>query len=254
MKVGVTDDFPEDRKKISELIALSAEKSGLTVKVLTWSSGTEMLKDLREDALNIPDLCLMDIYMDGMDGIDTAGELKKLAPDVLVVYLTSSREDVFRAVQTHACFDYILKDSLEEETEGMGRIGKLLHDAAAEVERGSIRIRLSQNPRDVGIRLDEIQYITSGQHYLHLVTGEGENRQYRMNFSQLTVLLQDYPEFLTVNRGVCVNLDYARNIDDEKILMKNGVSLPIARRQSKKIISLFQEYQFSKLERKLLHR
>ncbi len=252
MKVGVTDDRTDDQKKVSELIALSAAKSGLSVKLLSWSSGTEMLEDLGSDVRNIPDLCLLDIYMDGMDGIETSEKLKKLAPNVLIVYLTDSREDIFRAVATHSCFDYILKEELREE--GLSRIERLLHDAALEVERGSIRIRLSQNRQDPGIHLDEIQYITSYQHYLHLVTREGETRQYRMNFSELTQLLSEYPQFLICNRGVLVNLDYAENINAETILMKNGISLPIARRQSRQVISAFQEYQFSKLERKLLQR
>ncbi len=54
-------------------------------EVLTASNGYEGLKRIAEES---PDLVLLDIWMPGMDGIDTLKEIKKAAPFIPVIIIT----------------------------------------------------------------------------------------------------------------------------------------------------------------------
>jgi DNA-binding NarL/FixJ family response regulator len=72
------------------------------------SDGAEALTLMQE---NLPDIVLMDIEMDGMDGITTTQEIKKLYPSVKIIILTVYAEDdkIFQAIQAGAT-GYLLKD------------------------------------------------------------------------------------------------------------------------------------------------
>ena len=61
--------------------------------------------------LHHPDICLMDISMEGMDGVETLRRLRKAFPDARVLMLTSSKapEDVRHAMDAGAC-GYVMKN------------------------------------------------------------------------------------------------------------------------------------------------
>lgn len=63
-----------------------------------------------------PDVVLMDLVMDGMDGIETTRELLKLQPDCKVIVLTSYLDDekMYPVIEAGA-FSYLLKTSRATE-------------------------------------------------------------------------------------------------------------------------------------------
>jgi len=216
------------------------------VHVNTYGCGEELVKALEEDCVELPDLLILDIYMAGLDGIQTAEKARRLIPSVLIVYLTTSREDVWRAIQTHDCFDYILKEDLQYE-----RIKKLLHDVTERVGHDNTRIRIASSGEDVWVRLNEICYITTDRHYVRLTDSGGEMKTYRVTFSEVLKTLSVYPQFLECNRGILVNMNHASSMDREVIVMDNGEMFPLARKQSRHLLDTFNRYQFSRLEKQL---
>jgi len=109
MKILLVDDIPEN---ISAL-ALALESEGFDIK--TAASGEQALQHVHN---NSPDLILLDIKMNGMDGFDTCRALKKgdATKDIPVIFLTVSKEteDI---VKCFACggVDYIAKPFRQEE-------------------------------------------------------------------------------------------------------------------------------------------
>ncbi|NMO95585.1 response regulator [Paenibacillus lemnae] len=63
-----------------------------------------------------PDVVLMDLVMDGMDGIETTRQLMKLFPDCKVIVLTSYLDDekMYPVIEAGA-FSYLLKTSRASE-------------------------------------------------------------------------------------------------------------------------------------------
>ncbi|WP_160034958.1 response regulator transcription factor [Paenibacillus sp. An7] len=76
-------------------------------------SGEEGLRLAKEYK---PDVVLMDLVMDGMDGIETTRELLKLQPDCKVIVLTSYLDDekMYPVIEAGA-FSYLLKTSRATE-------------------------------------------------------------------------------------------------------------------------------------------
>lgn len=109
MKILIVDDIPEN---VSAL-ALALESEGF---ILAMAAGGEEALQIAEDFL--PDLILMDVRMNGMDGFETCRQLKKndATGDIPVIFLTVSQEteDIKQGFQCGGV-DYICKPFSQEE-------------------------------------------------------------------------------------------------------------------------------------------
>jgi two-component system nitrogen regulation response regulator NtrX len=76
-------------------------------QTVTAASGAEALEKLRED---LPDLVLLDIWMPGMDGLETLEKIKNLLPHITVIMISGhgTIETAVRATKLGA-FDFIEK-------------------------------------------------------------------------------------------------------------------------------------------------
>ena len=95
----------DDEKDIR--ISLSGILEDEGYEVLTASSGVEALESIRQDA---PDLVLLDIWMPGMDGLETLEKLKTLFPYLTVIMISGhgTIETAVRATKLGA-YDFIEK-------------------------------------------------------------------------------------------------------------------------------------------------
>jgi DNA-binding NarL/FixJ family response regulator len=104
IRLMLVDDHPVMRIGLANLLGL---EPGFEV-VAQADDGPSALELWR---LHHPDICLMDISMEGMDGVETLRRLRKSFPDARVLMLTSSKapEDVRHAMDAGAC-GYVMKN------------------------------------------------------------------------------------------------------------------------------------------------
>jgi|688.fasta_scaffold40134_8 DNA-binding NarL/FixJ family response regulator len=104
IRLMLVDDHPVMRIGLANLLGLDP---GFEV-VAQADDGPSALELWR---LHHPDICLMDVSMDGMDGVETLRRLRKAYPDARVLMLTSSKapEDVRHAMDAGAC-GYVMKN------------------------------------------------------------------------------------------------------------------------------------------------
>lgn len=97
----VVDDEKDIRISLSGIL----EDEGY--HVVTAASGLLALESAREE---LPDLVLLDIWMPGMDGLETLEKLKTFSPDILVIMISGhgTIETAVRATKLGA-FDFIEK-------------------------------------------------------------------------------------------------------------------------------------------------
>lgn len=109
IKVLLVDDH--EMVRIGLAAVLSTEE-GLEV-VGEADSGTEGIRLAREYK---PDVVLMDLVMDGMDGIETTRKLLQIHPECKVIVLTSYLDDekMYPVLEAGA-FSYLLKTSRASE-------------------------------------------------------------------------------------------------------------------------------------------
>jgi two-component system nitrogen regulation response regulator NtrX len=101
----------DDEKDIRTSLTGILEDDGY--HVMTAASGAEGIESTQQE---LPDLILLDIWMPGMDGLETLGKLKNLFPQVTVIMISGhgTIETAVRATKLGA-FDFIEKPlSLEK--------------------------------------------------------------------------------------------------------------------------------------------
>ena len=152
-------------------------------------------------------IVFLDICMEGMNGIELARRLRSLNDRLLIIFLSTSSEYAFDAFPIHP-FDYLIKP--------------------LNIPVGSIVSAVSQGHRVV------------------IALAGAEPIQSIMTFSEVEGLLATEERFLPVNRGVLVNMDYARALTGDTLTMLDGSVFALRTKNRSQIISRFSHYQLSR--------
>lgn len=99
MDIAVVDDEMAIREHICEMI----ENRKSDCNVACFSSGEELLA-----AAKLFDIIFLDIQMDGMNGVETAKEVREKNADTVLIFITGIKEYVFEALDLYA-FHYLIK-------------------------------------------------------------------------------------------------------------------------------------------------
>lgn len=109
IRVLIVDDHEMVRMGLATY--LNTEKD---IEVIGEASNGKQGIDLAEKLL--PDVILMDLVMEELDGISATKEIKKRLPDIKIIVLTSfiDQDKVFPVIEAGA-FSYLIKTSRAEE-------------------------------------------------------------------------------------------------------------------------------------------
>lgn len=105
MDIAVVDDKIVICKHIHEMI----KKQRQDCHVVCFSSGEELLA-----AAKPFDIIFLDIQMYGMNGIETAKEVREKNADTVLIFITGIKEYVFEALDLYV-FHYLLKPVTEQK-------------------------------------------------------------------------------------------------------------------------------------------
>ncbi|MDO4275596.1 MAG: LytTR family DNA-binding domain-containing protein [Eubacteriales bacterium] len=236
MRLAIVEDDKEDREKFITMAEKWAYGENISVETQEFSSGEAFTKDYQPGQF---DLIFMDVFMRGMDGIETVKQIRQGDRHVLVVFVTNSREYIFKAAPLHI-FDYINKPCSYE------RMAYVLSEAQRTLPEQDKTLDFVCGRQEVSLKMKEIMYIEADNNYT-VFTVNGETYRYRISFSGIAALLPEL-QFLNCTRGIMLNMEYIQDQDNDTFEMTDGKKFPIRRNGRKQIIGQYEQYQFSKLE------
>ena len=195
MRIALADDLAPDRKQLEELLRSYAALHQLDLEVESFSKGEDLL------AVSAPfrfAIVFLDIYMEGITGLETAKKLRELDDDVVLIFLTTSedhRADAFSLFAT----DYLVKPIGEEAV-----FRTLDHVLRLHTDREN-RFSFSSNRRDYALpQRDLVSLVTDGN-YLTVTDRRGVSYRTRMTASAAEKALDQ--RFLVLMKGIkMVNL------------------------------------------------
>ena len=234
LQIAIVEDLQPDAQRLQALVR---QERG-AVECGIFPSGDAYLQQMpaRKD-----DLVFLDICMEGTSGIETAQQLRRADPEVLIVFVTSSPEYVWDAFPVHP-FDYLLKPYKEEKIALLtAELRRVLCRQQPELE-----VRIAR--QIVRLPLTKIYYATAQNHYVRVVTDDGECRA-TANFAQVQEQLQTQPEFLVCNRGVIINMSKVLRFEGDCIEMLDGTHLPVRQKDKNSLLAQFTQYQFRGMQR-----
>lgn len=234
MKAAIIDDMKSCREELRKCLHqyFKEQYAGETPAVEEFSSGEDFLSQFQPEAW---DVIFIDQYMDGLSGIDTAGQIREKDKLAALVFVTTSESHAVESYGVRAC-GYLVKPY------EYGDFAKTMELAGVEKIRNARFIRVEQEK----VLLREILWCDRDEHYIQIHTDRRGVLRFRLPFVELAALLAPYPQFLPCYKGCIVNAERVERIDGLAFLMDNGASVPFAQREKKKLEGLYSAYLFQR--------
>ena len=246
MRIAVVDDFQKDRDSLALYLEGYLRERNLEGDVFGYPGGEEFLEAFEEKGSF--DIVFMDIYMNGIDGMETARQLRLKDKSCRLIFVTSSDSFAIEGYKVQA-FRYLVKPFEDEEL-------RLLLDALFYGEEGAkkrpyLEIRQERVSRKVYI--DEIVMAELEGHYTVLYLSGGGTVRARMTVRELEKQLTEKC-FLECYRNILVNLDYVEQVEEgragwEAFVLQGGKRALIQRTKRSQVRQYFTDYLFWKAER-----
>lgn len=237
MNIAVIDDDKAITQQIKIILKQFADSKKVQINISLFLSGEEFLSSYKPNDFNI---ILIDIYMDKMSGIDTAKAIREYDSNCLIIFLTTSLEHMQDAFSCHA-FEYIIKPVNSE------RIFEVMNDALDFIPSLTKYIEITCKRKKLILFLSEIVSVISRGHYLLITDNKNNEYSVRMTLSEFINLLQNDTRFLTINKGVLVNMDYIDTIVDNHCILTDNQRFPIKIRESALITQMWHDYNFEQI-------
>lgn len=244
MQFALIDDAAAEREQAMRLFDAYAEEKQLDFSVKAFDSGESFLSGFTPYAY---DIIFMDIYMSGMNGIETAKKLRETDNRSLLVFLTSSGEHMGHAFSVHA-FDYIEKP-LER-----AKFFACLTDCLAVLPSPEKYLSFSCGGVDIRLYYSEIACLVSSGHSTVVRCVSGREYTVYGAFSVFTKDVAQEGRFLLVSRGILVNMDHISGFEENYCILQNGMTVPVTQRKQRQLAQLWHNYNFAKIHKALPER
>ncbi len=219
MNIAIVDDRQAETDALKGLLSEYAVRDGLVFNFDEYTGGEAFLENYEAFRYTV---IFLDIFMGGMTGIDVAEQLKHTDPDTPIVFLTTSSDHMGAALSIHA-YDYIRKPVEKKRLFGM--MDDLLR---RQTELHAKTLTFSSDKVDFVLPLADIVSIgTDGTNYLTITDKTGTEHRTRRTFSGVCEELADENRFLSVTRGLLVNMDYISRLTDTECILRGGATYPL---------------------------
>lgn len=217
VRVVIAEDDPQCFAQLEQFIVRFGQETGRTFQIVHYENGEDLVERYRPEF----DLLLLDVDMPFLDGMTAAGYIRRVDPEVVIVFVTNLAQYAIQGYSVNA-LDYILKPlnyfSFSQRLNRCLRYIKKREDAyiTVAVKGGTLKL-------EVG----DIYYIERLGHQLMFHTRDGIHAS-SSTLQQMEELLED-KGFLRCNKGYLVNLAHVSGVKDgcavvqgDKLLISRG--------------------------------
>ena len=229
LKIAYCDDEERDRDRITYALTHIEEKWKETFQIFPFASG-ESICDALE--VNSYDIILLDILMTGIDGIQTAKNIRNLGDDSKIIFISSCDDklrDLFR-VGTIAFLD---KPFNIEDLE------QALKEAITMIKKDESNMFTYKIGKDTCfIPLNDIKYFESNKHEIHIHT----NKTIITYYGTLKMVLEqigDNIAFVAAHKSYIINFKYTEIVKSSIKIKGSDATIPISRGMREDILDKY---------------
>lgn len=229
--IAICEDSAEEREKLLGIL----NKSEIDNQTEVFSCGEEFLESFQ---LGKYDLVLMDIYMGGINGIDTIAALREKDDSVPVAFITTSTDHALESYRLDA-IKYIEKPVKTKAVMELLRLAQIKKE-------DSPRLRIRVRGQDKSIPFERILYAEQRDHTLCLYLTGGEMLQTTDRLDNIEPQFKGQP-FFRCHKSYIVNLTHVTALDRDLMVfaMKEGGKVHIRRESLSAAKKAFEAYLFA---------
>ena len=236
-RIVVCDDNNTHRDLLKDMLAIYFSEIQEPIDIREYESGDALVAEAKEEYLKM-DLLFLDIHMEGIDGIETARQLRRIGWRIPIIFLTESPEYAVESYEVQAA-GYLVKPYSEEQLkETLERIFKI------HLKR---RIPIKSKRQQRYPYVDDIIYIESDKHQVTVHLVDGSEIRTTEKLGDMEAKIRD-PRFLRCNQSYLVNMDYIADVEEDFIL-SDQTRIPIRVRGRKEMLDTYNAYFMEKFSR-----
>lgn len=193
-------------------------RRGIELRVDAVSSGEELI---RRWQLHKWDVAMLDIYMDGISGVETARWLRERDRDCAMVFATTSREHGMIGYDL-GVVDYLTKPIAQADVDEV-------MDWIIRERKSNLRLlRVRTEWEDQEVRLRDVCFVEIRNHTATVHVGANALTT-RRSMEELAAEIGEEERFFRCHRSYLVNLDHVVRVEKKDFLMDNGELVPISK-------------------------
>ncbi len=231
LRLAICDDEPMDCALVAQMSREILGAEGVEAELSAYPSAAELLRAIR--AGRAFHIFLLDVMMEGMDGMELAAALRAGHEDAAIIFISSNREMALRGYEVAAA-RYLAKPVEREKLREA-----LLYCAASREKKRPLALPTASGGQS---RVDPsaIVYVEAWERGVRLDLG-AEKLEAKIPISQLAAMLPG-GQFAYCHRTLLVNLACVRHVRYCELELKNGERLPISKYRLAQFKSEFLKY------------
>ena len=232
MRIAIVDDLAAERTLLKDRLEQQLHRRNVQADILEYESGETFLEAARKAPFTA---AFLDIYMDGMTGMEAAKKLRETNTDCLLVFTTTSTDHALEGFQVRA-LHYLVKPFTEAD------IDALTDELLARIPQPDKYMELKVEGSEIHLRYQDIVYAEHFAHLIYVHTTVQKTLATRQPFKTFIAPLKDDTRFFVCGRGVIVNLEHAKDLEDTAFRMADGSRVFVSQDLLKSARQAFMEF------------
>jgi len=239
VRIALIDDDRAQIEALSRLVLAEVSNSGYPAsKIEAFDSGEAFLAKWQPGAY---DIMILDIFMDGLSGVDVARKIREADDTVRLVFCTTSNEFASESYEVNA--QYYLHKPVTQE--GIAAMFRRLNLDVLE------KMKIVTLPDGHPILIFNILFTDYYNHVVTLYVKGEEPYRIRMSQAELEALLLPYGYFFSPVKGIIINFHEVVKMTEEDFILSSGNVIHITRRKYKEAKDAYTRFRFDKMRREV---
>lgn len=230
-KIAICDDEDTLIGVLKKNLERYAAETGRAFCFCVYHDGSELLQAYQPDL----DLIFMDIKMEKLDGLETAGEIRRMDSAVGLIFLTSMKQYVWKGYE-YGAVNYLLKP-VKYSILNM------------ELDRYFSRYQGREEPY-ISFANDNGKYKVPYKNLCYAETDkrnvalhfDGQRQVIYKNMKEVSALLEMQPQFVRCHQSFVVNLAFVKGVEGLELVLTTGEHLPVSQPRRKAFMAKITDY------------
>lgn len=216
--IAIIDDELNQIEYLSSLVDKWSLSTGNSVVLKSFVSAESFLFEYEEN--KDYDILLLDIQMNGIDGIELAKRIRSSGSDIQIIFVTGYDKYISKGYDV-AALHYLLKPV------GFEKLSEVLSRAAANLSKASPSVLINSNGENFKLCLSDIYCVEAVGHTVKIFYADSE---LSVNHSLSAFKNLIGSDFIYTHRSFIVNLEHISRITKTDVILDNGKAVPVSRR------------------------
>ncbi|MGG7142941.1 LytR/AlgR family response regulator transcription factor [Clostridium nigeriense] len=239
-QICICDDNTDFLLSLNNKLCKIATKNNLEVNIIKYSSAKQLLFDLDDHRNNI-DIYFLDVLIDDLTGIDIANKIRKFSLTSQIIFLTSSKEHVFDALDMMP-LHYLLKQELNND-----KLEAVFIKAINLIQPSKKNLFYYKVGHTIKcINTNKIVFFEIKNRIVTMMSTDGSTEQFYFTMKDLVKQINN-DNFIQIHRSFLINAYYIKSIDTGSLISYNDIILPIGDKYIKNLKKQYTKFLLNDL-------